>query len=367
MNITDENTRIATLELNLSALHKNASYLVGETNGVIAVVKNNAYNFGLKEAVESFYAANIRAFATTNISEAIEIRKMFKGCDDEPMVLLLNPSTDFDTLRDYDISCSIANYDWLVEHKDEMKGIKWHLEWAGFMRRSGCRSKEEILNCLGFAKDHDINIEGIWTHFAWADEFDADKMYEKERDAWLSVQKKACEAYDFKYVHAQNSASFSRDKKLAGHSHVRVGILLYGCPGYKGWDDLDKIHHALDLYAYVITIKKIKQGESIGYCSSFKPDKDTKVAVINIGYGDGVLRKRVLGEEVLINNKRYKLVSMMMSHCVCVIDDDVEVGDRAVFYSKSIPVYEFTHKGVGANSEQISPLNHSSLKVKYIK
>ena len=387
----DKNYNTATLEFDLGALYHNASYLMKESGNVIATVKNNAYNFGLEKAVSTFYKANIRCFATTSLEEAVEIRKILNKIQNNHMTLgnknlvheknypsesmndltedilifLLNPCTDFDTLRLYNISCSIANYDWLVENSNSMFGIDWHLEWAGFMRRSGCRSEDEFLKCLEYAKDNDINIEGIWTHFAWADEFDEDNMYEKEKKSWLEIQQKASVKYKFKYIHAQNSASFCRDNKLQGHTHIRVGILLYGCPGYEGWKDSDKIKHCIDLYASVITVKNLNKGESIGYCSSFTANEKTKIAVINIGYGDGLLRKRVLGHDVFINNKRYKLVSMMMSHTVCIVDDEVGVGDKAVFYSSKIPIYEYTYKGVGANSEQISPLNHNSLHIVY--
>lgn len=361
----------AKLKIDLKALENNARFLLGETDGgVIATVKNNGYNFGLKEAVTTFYNAGVRAFATTSLKEAIAIRKMYS----DVCVLMLNPCTDFELLRKYNISCSIANLNWLNENIESMKGINWHLEWAGFMRRSGCRTEYEFLETLKIAQYNNINIEGIWTHFAWADEFDENHMYEQEKEKWLDIQKKACEICDFKYIHAQNSASFCRDGKLPEHTHVRVGIILFGCPGYEGWDYRGKIQHAIELSAEVISVNKLSPGESIGYCSSFtatdssskRLDGKTHVAVINIGYGDGLLRKRALGHPLEINGRRYPIVSMMMSHIVATVDENVRSGDKVYLYSKTIPVFEFTYKGVGANSEQISSLNFNSLDVEYV-
>ena len=359
----------ATLKIDLKALYNNARFLLDETGGgVIATVKNNGYNFGLERAVTVFYNAGIRSFATTSLKEAVTIREMYENV----CVLMLNPCTDFDTLRKYKISCSIANLQWLKDNADNMHDISWHLEWAGFMRRSGCRTEDEFMETLKFASENSISIDGIWTHFAWADEFDENHMYEQEKEKWLHIQKLACEKYDFKYIHAQNSASFCRDSKLEGHSHVRVGIILFGCPGYEGWDYKGKIQHALELSAEVISVNKMAPGESIGYCSSFTADENsaqddgkTLAAVINMGYGDGLLRKRVIGHEVEINGKRYPLVSMMMSHTVAVVDDTVKVGDKVYFYKDTMPVFEYTYKGVGANSEQISALNFNSLNVEY--
>ncbi len=361
----------AKLKINLKALYNNARFLLEETGGgVIATVKNNGYNFGLDRVVNVFYNAGIRSFATTSIKEAIQIRELYENV----CVIMLNPCNNFDTLRKYKISSSIANLDWIKKHKDDMQGISWHLEWAGFMRRSGCKTESEFMETLEFAKKNNISIDGIWTHFSWADEFDENNTYEKEKENWLAIQKKACNKYNFKYIHAQNSASFCRDGKLPEHSHVRVGIILYGCPGYEGWDYKGKIQHALELSAEVISVNKMLEGESIGYCSSFianentcdKEDNISYVAVINLGYGDGLLRKRAVGHEVEINSKRYPLVSLMMSHTVALVDKNINVGDKVYFYKDTIPVFEFTYKGVGANSEQISALNFNSLDVEYI-
>lgn len=361
----------AKLKIDLKALYNNARFLLEETGGgVIATVKNNAYNFGLERAVNTFYEAGIRNFATTSLKEAIKIRELYENV----YILMLNPSDDFDTLRKYRISSSIANLDWLKTYKDDMKDISWHLEWSGMMRRSGCRSEDEFMEALDFAQKNDIAIDGIWTHFSWADEFDKNNSYEEEKENWLNIEKKACEKYDFKFIHAQNSASFCRDCKLPEHSHVRVGIILYGCPGYENWEYQGKIQHAIEVSAEVIAINDLLDGQSIGYCSSFIASKDssisqdgkTHVAVINIGYGDGILRKRVIGHDVEINSKRYPLVSMMMSHTVALVDQDVKIGDKVYFYKDTIPVFEFTYKGVGANSEQISALNFNSIDVEYV-
>lgn len=350
----------ATLELDLNALYINARNILNNTDGgVIATVKNDAYHFGLKKAVDTFYKAGIRAFATTSIRECIQIRSWY----DDVTIISLNPTIEFKTLREYNISCALSTLDFTKKHYKEMHGIKWHLEWAGKMRRSGCRSKKEFFEVLDFCKSHNIIVEGIWTHFSWADEFDENKTYEEERSVWIDVQKEACSSFDFKFVHAQNSASYLRDGKFIDHTHVRVGILLYGCPPYDV--SLDYLRHAVRLSATVISVNKLDPGDSIGYSSAFTAKDPTLVAVVNIGYGDGVLRKRILGNSVEINGKRYQAVSIMMSHSVVVVDSDVKPSDEVFVYSNSIPVYEFTFKGVGANSEQISHLNHNTLTLKY--
>lgn len=355
----------------LDALRQNALNALNDSkNGVIAIVKNDAYHFGLIPCIKVFYEAGIRAFATTSLRDAIRIRKEFdsrlKKDGEDIDIILLNQVNEFDILREYDISPTLPSLEYIKEYKEDMKGIKWHLEWAGQMRRSGATSEEELIEIISFAKEHDILLEGIWTHFAWADEFDENHSYEAEREKWLYILKKAKSMYEFKYIHAQNTASFMRDGKLEGHSHVRIGIYLYGCPSYPDAPK-EKLTHALDLYGYVITVNTLRPGESIGYSASFRAEKEEKVAVINLGYGDGILRKRAYKNEVEINSKRYPLVSIMMSHTVAVVDENVKKGDKVYFYSKTIPLDEFAKKGVGTASEQVTALDFSTIELEYVK
>lgn len=370
----------ATLEINLNSVKSNARYVLNNTkNGLIAVVKNNAYNFGLKKTVKALYKVGVRFFATTSLRDCISMRNLYSDIG----IFSLNPSVEFDILRKYSISCTIPNMFFLKENMKDMKGISWHLEWAGKMRRSGCRTEEELLNTLNLALEKNLDIEGMWTHFSWADEFDEDKTYEKEVEEWNNVLIAAKKVHSFSYVHSQNSASFVRNGLLDGHTHVRLGIYLYGCQpynyktqnDYKGLDKnnninvenrLYNIKHAITLKASVIAINELNKGEGIGYCSSYVAKSLTKVAVINIGYGEGILRNRVNKGYVIINNKKYDLVSLMMSHTVAVVDDDVKIGDAVYFYGKDIPVHEFTFMGVASNSEQISMLNYNTLEVLYI-
>lgn len=382
----------AKLTINLLALQNNAKYLVDNikrnstenNNGVIAMVKNNAYNLGLCEAVESFYDGGIRFFATTSIKECKAIRDMYSDVH----ILCVNPNTEFDFIREYGITATLPSFEYIQENHEKMKDISWHIEWAGHMRRSGCRSETELRNILEFAKSKGIEIEGLWTHFSWADTFDKEKTYEKERDEWIALLKNITKDYSFKYIHSQNSASFSRDGILPNHTHIRPGILLYGYYPHDRYEN-DKITPSIELSGEVISIIKLSAGESIGYCSSFVPTEDTLVAVVNLGYGDGLLRKRGIGHDVIINDKKYKLVSFMMSHTVVKIDEyvnmedsfdasekiikaniensDVKVGDTVYYYNKELPLHEFTKKGVGSCSEQMSPLNYSTLEVEYIR
>lgn len=358
--------RPAQLSLDLQALYQNAQQALEKTNGkVIAVVKNDGYHFGLKQSVGAFYAAGVRFFATTSLKEAQIIRQAY----DDVQILLINPCQNFEALRQGNIQGNIPSLEFLATFKDQMDGIEWHLEWAGLMRRSGSQTLDEAQEIINMSQETKINLVGLWTHFAWADEIEG--AYEEEKKTWLQVRKILSQQHDFTYIHSQNSASFIREGGLLeDEDWARLGIYLYGCLPYPNAPD--NLCHAVTLQASVINLIDLEEGQTMGYSGALRAQGAIKVAVINIGYGDGLLRSRVKvrgeekGKQVKIKGQLYELGNLMMSHCLALVDEQVRLGDQVVFYDEELPIHYFTQQGVGANSEQISALNHDSLNVVYL-
>src|SRR3712207_3945075 len=101
----------ARLTIDLDALYKNASHLLEITdNGLIAVVKNDAYHFGIEKTIETFYLAGVRFFATTSLRDAIFIRKQYDDVD----IFMLNPCREFDTLRSEEHTSELQSRQYLV-------------------------------------------------------------------------------------------------------------------------------------------------------------------------------------------------------------------------------------------------------------
>ncbi|WP_404452225.1 alanine racemase [Virgibacillus necropolis] len=341
----------ATLQINRKRLYQQAKRIQANTN-VLAVVKNNAYNIGLNLAFETFYQAGIRAFATTSLIEAIELRKMSENI----YIFLMNPSVEFETLRTYNIAMTLPSLTFYQKYKDELEGIEVHLEYKNLLRRSGFDDAEDMRIVLDKTV---VNVTGIWTHFAFADEIDSPE-YELEKQNWLTLldEIRASER-GFRFIHAQNSASYMRDELFPDHTHARLGILLYGSRPYHELDT-NTAPSVITLSTNVIQTLDLKKGESSGYSSAFKAETDCRVAICDIGYGDGVLRTRAK-HDAMINGKRYPIGALMMSHMLITVDQDVKSGDTVHLYNDSLRVDEYTHLGVGANSEQMSALNHNSL------
>ncbi|MFC3388361.1 alanine racemase [Salinicoccus sesuvii] len=327
---------------------------------VIAVVKNNAYNYGLEFSVSAFLEAGIHSFATTSMDEALTIRQIAP----DAMIFLMNPTYDFESVRANDFHITLPSLEYYYKYKDELAGLSVHLEFAGLFNRSGFDNVSdlvEIINDMDVLPTHvQMDIAGIWTHFGYADELDMQE-YEVERKMWLdtlsSIKKTG---HTFKYIHAQNSASFARDGLFDDHTHLRLGIALYGSRPYATLPVSD-YEQSMTLKAPIVQLRHLRASQKCGYGGSYQPGKDASVAVVDIGYGDGILRKRA-EFHCMINGKCYPIKALMMSHMIVEVDEEVSLEDEVILYGSDLRIDEFTNLGVGANSEQLGALNYNSLK-----
>ncbi|UOB19596.1 alanine racemase [Macrococcus armenti] len=347
--------------VNQRVFQNNVTSVINNTP-VIAVVKNNAYHFGLQFAIKSFQRSGITAFSTTKLEEAVEIRALAP----DAMIFLMNPVTEFDVLRANNIHMTLPSLSFYKQYKDDLYDVHLHLEFENLLHRSGFKTFEEIKIVIDENNSRSMlkqaRIVGLWTHFGYADEFDIEE-YEIEKEQWLKGLGWLRQYYNFKYIHSQNSASYMRDGLLENHTHARIGIALYGCRPYASLDE-NVTTQSLKVSANVIQIRDINQGESIGYSFAYTAKDNIRIAVVDIGYGDGILRTRSK-YDCLINGKRYQILAIMMSHMFVEVDSSINPQDEVILYSNDIRIDTFTFKGVGANSEQLSALNHQSLKKEY--
>lgn len=348
----------ARLTLHTARLTRQAQRFQSEVD-TIAIVKNDGYNHGLETVFQAFYAGGIRAFATTSLTEAIQLRKWNSSI----FILLLDPNTDFKTLRDFDITLTVSSFAFYETYKDELKTIDTQLVFRNDLNRLGFTTAAQMKQIL---EDRDMNVNGLWTHFASADDFGIDR-YEKEVKNWQNVLEELKDHLpDLTYIHAQNSASYMRDRLLPLHTHIRGGVILYGTRPYYDGLDVSLAQQAVSIHASVIELTAVKAGQSVGYSADYHTDKDIMIAVCDIGYGNGLLkgRKRF---PVKINQKTYPIRVMMMSHVLVEVDSDVEIGDDVTFYDDELRFDWFTKQGIGSFSQQMSSLNKQTFDVSKIK
>ena len=301
-------------------------------------VKNNAYHYGLEFAVQQFLKAGITTFSTTSLKEAIRVRKLAP----QATVFLMNAVYDFDTVRKYNIEMTLPSLEFYYQYYESLAGINIHLEYENLLHRSGLKTLAELREVLQHHQQNHqaekMHIRGLWTHFGYADEFDVEE-YEIEKANWLNIVNTLLdEGQQFDMIHAQNSASYYRESGiLPNHTHARIGIALYGSRPYSTLSTLD-IVQALTVKGNVIQVRTVNAGDYCGYSFAFEAQRNqTKLAVVDIGYGDGILKTRAQ-HEVIINGRRYPIRALMMSHMFVEVDDEVHAQDEVILYLSLIHI-----------------------------
>lgn len=318
----------------------------------IAVVKNDAYNFGLYETYAAFHKAGIRSFATTNLKEA----KLLRSYDSDIMVLLLDPCTEFEDMRANNITLSLPSFSFYERYKEELKDLTVQLVFRNDLNRLGFTDASDMAAVL---EDSSVKVNGLWTHFAYADDFETNR-HEKEVNNWLKVLEELTPYLPrLSYIHAQNSASYLTNGLMENHTHIRGGVILYGTRPYLGDLDSSLARQTVEVTANVIELTDIKAGESAGYSAAFTADSDTRLAVCDIGYGNGL----ILGRKhfpVSINGQHYPIRVMMMSHLLVEVDETVSIGDTVSLYNDDLRFDDFTEKGIGSFSQQMAAFNRDT-------
>jgi alanine racemase len=204
-----------------------------------------------------------------------------------------------------------------------------HVKHDSGMGRLGEADPEVVAELAdAVAADENLELAGLWTHFATADEADT-TYFEEQLARFEHLVSRVRLAHPGITVHAANSAATLREPR-AHFDMVRCGVAVYGMDPY-GSDPADHgLEPALELRSYVADVKRFAKGDSAGYGRTWRAPRDTWVGVLPIGYGDGVRRALSNDAEVLIGGRRYPLVgTISMDNSTVDLGADTEVAQGA--------------------------------------
>lgn len=281
----------AWTEIDLSAYERNLKNIknaLPKHLELISVLKADAYGHGLSQIVERSLQSGIKAFAVANIDEAFEIRNIGVGW---PILLLgallpgeehFIPNSDFiptvssiDELNRLNKACELSN-----------ASVDIHLKVDTGMGRLGIwfENFDECLNLISGMKL--INLSGVYTHFS--DPINDPEFTFLQRQRMQNLLDSHLLPSGLK-VHADNSASFSELYQYPVFNAVRIGLLQYGVLPYEQCEFAElNISPTLSFYTKIGLIKKLPKGTSISYGRKHILKKDSKIAILTAGYGDGI-------------------------------------------------------------------------------
>lgn len=270
---------------------------------IMCVIKADAYGHGAIEFARILEKYDyVYGFAVATADEGIELR--INGIRKPVLVLGYTFKSSYHSMITYSIMPTIISYDMAKEFNDECVRMNAtcnvHIKVDTGMGRIGFRDNKDDLNTIvEISKLSNIKLQGLFTHFAKADEEDL-SYSRKQLETYHDIVNKLSErGITFDILHCANSASIIQFKEAA-FDMVRAGIILYGL-----WPS-DEVSHLIDIRpimsikSHVVFVKEIDKGDAISYGGTFVAKDKMKVATIPVGYGDGYPR--------MLSNKGYVLI-----------------------------------------------------------
>jgi len=342
-------------EISLEAILHNLRVIrrhIGPHPAILAVVKSNAYGLGSVPISKALQKAGAEWFGVTCTNEGIELREagirkrililtgFWPGEEKRILENHLTPVvTRVEDLRDLERAAKSLR----GKFSHSRAPARFHLKINTGMNRLGISPNEIEAFAAALAACPHIELEGTFTHFASAEDFSARQTDDQEELFRTCLARLRALGISPGIVHMANSGAIcARPSTWA--DMVRPGAILYGY--YQSFDPPDKgqevrrrlpIEPSLSFRARIISLRELPAGESVGYSARFTTARPSRIAVINAGYADGVLRQRTNRGCALVRGRRVPLVGAISMDLTALDVTDVPqaaLGDVVTLYGR---------------------------------
>lgn len=350
-----ESIRPVWAEVNLDNIRSNIREIKKLTKDkkIIAVVKADAYGHGAIDVAPVLIEEGASKLAVAVITEALELRAA--GIKTDIMILGYTPLTFSEKLIIENIEQTVYSLDYARGLSREALKLntkaKIHLAIDTGMGRIGFLPDEDLEDIIKVCSLPGLDVVGIFTHFATADE--KDKSYTREQ---FKKFKNICSELEERGIHiplkhSSNSAAIM-DLNETYLDGVRPGIITYGYyPSNEVQIEKLKLKPALTLKTNVVHLKKLKKDMYVSYGRAFKTEKETIIATLPIGYADGYTRLLNGKAKVIIRGQLAPVVGKIcMDQCMVDVTNikDIKLGDEVILIGED--------NGVKFNADDIAQL-----------
>lgn len=332
--------RPARVEVDLAAVRSNIRRLVSDSAPaeVLAVVKADAYGHGAVPIASCALEAGATRLGVAIVEEGALLRDAGITA---PILLLSEPPAN---VADAVVANALTSTVYTAggidalgrAARDAGEVIPVHLKVDTGMHRVGCTTQDALALAQRIAADSGLTLEGVFTHFATADEADSEfveTQLERFRTVLADLESAGINPV---ITHCANSAA-ALTRPSALFSMVRLGITIYGIAPSPELEPLNGLTQALSFTSEVTFVKRLSAGDRLSYGQRYELMSASTIATIPVGYADGVPRRLgEVGGEVLIAGKRFPIAGTitMDQLLVDVGDVDVSIGDEVVFLGK---------------------------------
>jgi alanine racemase len=338
-------------EISLKAILHNLQVIrghIGPKPKILAVVKSNAYGLGAVPISKALDKDGVDWFGVTSADEGVELRE--SGIRKPILILTGFWPGEEKRLIDNDLTPVVTQVDDLGHLERAAKArsnksnrVPFHLKINTGMNRLGIEPPEIEAFVKVLAECRHIELGGTFTHFASAEDFKARQTDAQEQLFRACVERLRALGVSPGTVHMANSGAIcARPSTWA--DMVRPGAIIYGYhqsfePPQKKAEVMAQMPFkpCLSLGARIITLRDVPPGEAVGYGARFVAERPSRIAVINAGYADGIMRQRTNRGSALLRGRTVPLVGTISMDLTTLDVTDVPeatLGDVVTVYGR---------------------------------
>ena len=347
MKVLQQKSHETVLEINLDNLIKNLNYYRGKLKKetkMMVMVKAFAYGSGNYEVSNALAFHHVDYLTVAYADEGVDLRN--RGI--KLPIMVMTPETNtFDTIILNDLEPDIYSFRCLSQLEDAInqldrplgKPVGIHIKVDTGMHRLGFLP-EEIDTLIERVKANpSLRIMSVFSHFATSDMPEEDGFVKHQIEQFELMSSKMVAAFPYKIMrHLLNTAGITRFTEYQ-YDMVRLGIGVYGVAVVD--EDRGKLHNVMSLKSTIKQIKEYGPGETIGYGRHGKITKPSRIAVIPIGYADGLRRQLGNGKACFwVNGKPAPIIGniCMDLTMIDVTGIDCQEDDTAVLFDDNHPI-----------------------------
>jgi alanine racemase len=327
----------AVARIDFEAIRANCTRLKAELRDgaeLCAVVKADGYGHGADGSANAALAGGATRLAVATASEAEQVGRRLQHIPLLTMGALTAEDVDIVLSAGSEVAVWQEGFRRLLADRARAQGrpARVHVKYDSGMGRLGNTDPEAVIALArACEEDPSLQLAGVWTHFATADE-PGSAFFEEQLGRFEALATAVKAEFPSAIAHAANSAAVFREPR-SHFDMARCGVAIYGLDPFQGDPGERGLAPALSLRSYVADVKHFAPGAGAGYGRRWTAETETWVGVVPLGYGDGVRRGLGNNAEVLVGGRRYPVVGTVSMDNITIDlgpETAVETGAEAV-------------------------------------
>lgn len=335
--MSSANSYSTWVEVDLGAIENNVRHFRRLSQAALmAIVKANAYGHGAVPVAQAALRAGASWLGVARHDEAVQLRQA--GIDAPLLLLGYTPPDQLADMIRRKVSLTV----WSGDQIGHISGIaqhlgldaKLHLKVDSGMSRLGTQPEHALSLAQQIVSSPGVQFEGLFTHFATADESNRSPADEQEGLFRQVIDELDAHALRPAWVHASNSAA-SLNRPSAHYDLTRLGIAMYGLQPSGDCPNPPEIRPALTWKSVLSQVKRLPAGRGVSYGHVYRTQAEERIGTVPVGYADGL--RRVLGNQVLVGGVRVPVVGRVcMDQIMVQLDQapDAREGDEVVLIGR---------------------------------